>query len=338
MVWFGWQQTVAKLGLADLEPALRRAWTKPIFAEHDETDHAHVLDTLRLAAADRADATVFDAEDLRPIVDAAEAVAWLARRARGMAAWDAQQAAVLDGDAPDPAATQRLTADEQAWLSGFLDSRQVPANTMPFEMLDGFLTALVIGPRAMALPELLPVAVLPVELLLVVWGHEDGRAPAWDSPEQEAYVSALLAKHCNAIAVRRAGKAEHRPFIEHFSEAMPAEQWAEGFVTGVDLRRDAWEPMFADRRADQVVLPILALSGDTPDDFKATFTEEKREMIIEQLPATLQMIAAYWQTGPQVLPRQQPVRSAKVGRNEPCPCGSGKKFKTCCGANGSTLH
>ena len=27
-----------------------------------------------------------------------------------------------------------------------------------------------------------------------------------------------------------------------------------------------------------------------------------------------------------------PVRQQKVGRNEPCPCGSGKKFKKCCGA------
>jgi preprotein translocase subunit SecA len=26
-------------------------------------------------------------------------------------------------------------------------------------------------------------------------------------------------------------------------------------------------------------------------------------------------------------------RSKKVGRNEPCPCGSGKKFKKCCGMN-----
>ncbi|MBT8004846.1 MAG: hypothetical protein HN578_18205, partial [Rhodospirillales bacterium] len=25
-------------------------------------------------------------------------------------------------------------------------------------------------------------------------------------------------------------------------------------------------------------------------------------------------------------------RVQKVGRNEPCPCGSGKKFKKCCGA------
>ena len=30
---------------------------------------------------------------------------------------------------------------------------------------------------------------------------------------------------------------------------------------------------------------------------------------------------------------QQVVRSgAKVGRNDPCPCGSGKKYKKCCGA------
>jgi preprotein translocase subunit SecA len=28
-----------------------------------------------------------------------------------------------------------------------------------------------------------------------------------------------------------------------------------------------------------------------------------------------------------------PRRSAKVGRNDPCPCGSGRKYKNCCGAN-----
>ena len=34
-------------------------------------------------------------------------------------------------------------------------------------------------------------------------------------------------------------------------------------------------------------------------------------------------------------PPQRPKRAApKVGRNEPCPCGSGKKYKRCCGAGG----
>jgi len=31
-------------------------------------------------------------------------------------------------------------------------------------------------------------------------------------------------------------------------------------------------------------------------------------------------------------PKGDPVRVDKVGRNQPCPCGSGKKFKKCCGA------
>ena len=32
--------------------------------------------------------------------------------------------------------------------------------------------------------------------------------------------------------------------------------------------------------------------------------------------------------------KKQPVRKGKkVGRNDPCPCGSGKKYKKCCGAN-----
>ena len=31
-------------------------------------------------------------------------------------------------------------------------------------------------------------------------------------------------------------------------------------------------------------------------------------------------------------PTGKPRRVEKVGRNEPCPCGSGKKYKKCCGA------
>jgi SEC-C motif-containing protein len=31
-------------------------------------------------------------------------------------------------------------------------------------------------------------------------------------------------------------------------------------------------------------------------------------------------------------PKSTPVRASKIGRNEPCSCGSGKKYKKCCGA------
>jgi len=33
----------------------------------------------------------------------------------------------------------------------------------------------------------------------------------------------------------------------------------------------------------------------------------------------------------QPLPSMEPASSTKVGRNAPCPCGSGKKYKRCCG-------
>ena len=33
-------------------------------------------------------------------------------------------------------------------------------------------------------------------------------------------------------------------------------------------------------------------------------------------------------------PKKMPVRkAAEIGRNDPCPCGSGKKYKKCCGRN-----
>jgi uncharacterized protein YecA (UPF0149 family) len=31
--------------------------------------------------------------------------------------------------------------------------------------------------------------------------------------------------------------------------------------------------------------------------------------------------------------KKQAISAKKAGRNDPCPCGSGKKYKKCCGAN-----
>ena len=65
------------------------------------------------------------------------------------------------------------------------------------------------------------------------------------------------------------------------------------------------------------------------------------------LAGTVQKIYAWWleqlrkQIADGTLPdvvRREPIRNpTKVGRNEPCPCGSGKKFKQCHGSAGR-LH
>ncbi|OQX31005.1 MAG: hypothetical protein B0D96_03235 [Candidatus Sedimenticola endophacoides] len=40
----------------------------------------------------------------------------------------------------------------------------------------------------------------------------------------------------------------------------------------------------------------------------------------------------YYVDGTMVLPETQVHETPKVGRNAPCPCGSGKKYKKCCGS------
>lgn len=42
---------------------------------------------------------------------------------------------------------------------------------------------------------------------------------------------------------------------------------------------------------------------------------------------------AYWDRQDPRAPGATGLRSTDVGRNDPCPCGSGKKHKKCCGAN-----
>jgi len=49
-------------------------------------------------------------------------------------------------------------------------------------------------------------------------------------------------------------------------------------------------------------------------------------------PAAAGMAASPVGAGERPAPKPQPVRAApRVGRNDPCPCGSGKKYKRCCG-------
>jgi uncharacterized protein len=71
----------------------------------------------------------------------------------------------------------RLSDDERDWLTGFLVSRQPPDRSMTFEMLDGLITALVIG----------PTTVMPSEYLPEIWGTDDGAGPIWESTEQAEY-------------------------------------------------------------------------------------------------------------------------------------------------------
>lgn len=82
-------------------------------------------------------------------------------------------------------------------------------------------------------------------------------------------------------------------------------------------------------------LEILATKGGRPEDeegeveFIARYREKDlRKQYHELASFRKEKGIWYFTDGTAVPPR--PIVSTKVGRNDPCPCGSGKKYKKCC--------
>lgn len=70
-------------------------------------------------------------------------------------------------------------------------------------------------------------------------------------------------------------------------------------------------------------------------EFKAFYSDEQGKDFVHHEVAKFQKVDGVWLyadgqvVGTGTLKRVGP----KIGRNDPCPCGSGKKYKKCCGKN-----
>jgi uncharacterized protein len=87
-----------------------------------------------------------------------------------------------------------------------------------------------------------------------------------------------------------------------------------------------------------MLMPILALCGDAQGGSPLELDpEEDADLLAEApelIPACVVGIDGFWKRR-----RDQPkagpgrAKSPKIGRNDPCPCGSGRKYKRYCGAH-----
>ena len=103
----------------------------------------------------------------------------------------------------------------------------------------------------------------------------------------------------------------------------------------------------ADEKHGGWLVPIFALAHENDPDpemrpYKGAIGAEEREKLIVGAAAGVTGIYRHFEA--QRMVEGQPFDSVttfrrtapKIGRNDPCPCGSGKKFKQCCGR--TTLH
>lgn len=105
--------------------------------------------------------------------------------------------------------------------------------------------------------------------------------------------------------------------------------------------RADFDPIEAGGTADETVwqgLELRAVTGGGADDetglveFVARFRLRGEQRLHHELASFRREQGRWVCSGGEMNPKGPPRQVDKVGRNDPCPCGSGKKFKKCCGA------
>ena len=110
-------------------------------------------------------------------------------------------------------------------------------------------------------------------------------------------------------------------------------------MEAVDLSFDDWQPLFDDKPGCALLAPILTLGtevGWEELDVSAD-PEAECEAALETLGLSVVAIADYWRMK-SVASKEAHLRARALrpGRNDPCPCGSGRKFKKCCAAGSAS--
>ena len=207
---------------------------------------------------------------------------------------------------------------------------------MTLDTLDGYLHAIAIGPQT----------IMPSQWLPKVWGEDSAMMPPMENIDQLNYIMGMVMRHYNSII----HGFEHKPpFVAPYwntykydiGEFEDAEGWAYGFTLGVHLNANAWKPLLDTPQGQQWYRPIGLLGEDafSGEQDELTRTPEQREQLAQQIEDSLVSIHAFWlPLREAIYEREMSQRlHTKVGRNEPCPCGSGRKFKKCCGS-AAELH
>ena len=229
--------------------------------------------------------------------------------------------------------SQPLTDDEFELLSAILE-RLGDKRSMNLEQLDGFLAALICG------PELVP----PSKYLPKIWGN---RTVFEDASSAQEFLS-LVMRHWNAIAdTLNSGEVYLPLLLEDESGISHANDWANGFLRGMEFGKEDWTLLLNDEDHGGSLVAIFALANEhNPDPkmrpYKEPISADVRETLIAGAAAGTKRIYQYFKA--QRLLHNDPLGNMpdflrtmpKIGRNDPCPCGSGKKFKQCCGK--TTLH
>ena len=223
-------------------------------------------------------------------------------------------------------------------LDQFLLAAETLEESMDISTLDGYLTAIVCG----------PATILPSEWLRWVWDMQNGEdSPEFESQDQAQRILELLMRHMNSINQTLKDAPEHyEPLLmenpNHGDPVPVIDEWCMGFMKGIALDSEGWLPVLA---GEPEWVSTMILYG-TEDGWEAlkrkNLSLDQHKALAAGLADSVRQLHAFWMAQrrnqlsagvhPKVVLREPIRNTTKVGRNDPCSCGSGKKFKHCHGA------
>ena len=232
-----------------------------------------------------------------------------------------------------------------------LDALREHDDEMPeWEFCEGFLAALVCSRRRITPEEYWPVllgdAFNPVEHLEFVWRWRRRWAEveaALDAPvetldDERTYQPEALDTRGAVLGLPEGER------VDTDIATLPAyaQIWALGFMYAIETWPEDWQPPRDEDAAqmlDSALDAIVTLTEDDPGPPAVSMVAQDgppsvSEARVDDLATAIWAVYDLRQLWKSLGPRVEPVRkSAEPGRNDPCPCGSGRKYKKCHGAN-----
>lgn len=237
---------------------------------------------------------------------------------------------------------QRLTEAECDELFALFDDTGLPATTMSAEMADGYLTACVVGPVPVPAHEwmqaifgqpTLPVCADPERqhrlLQLLLHRHRDIDTSTAIAPG-DVTMDKILAPLRGEIAADEIISPYQLDEQGRRKGSWSGRDWAEGFRRAI-VAEPLWGKLAHDPESSVLLTPVMVYQGGY-NPVRPEVQIEQDKNLLSLLVVCNNRIRDFWRAGPDEQLTSFMRKPPKIGRNDPCPCGSGKKFKKCCGA------
>lgn len=247
---------------------------------------------------------------------------------------------------PELPVVQRFDATHRAALIEYLSRPEVrELDAYTFTEMEGFLFCVA------ASPNLVP----PSEWLPMVFG---GDMPTFATKREAEKVTGAVLSLYNKIdgdVTKRNGRLPDDIVfaddpVDNLDDDAPVAQWSRGFIQGHYWLEDDWhEHGISD---DQLAFVVWTLCFFSTPELAKEFHQEfgapvevsaEKACMVFRVAATryaslgaqcraaardpIQLAASKYPANPF----KPDARKATVGRNDPCPCKSGRKYKKCCG-------